>query len=235
MAGRMISNEKVYTFSRRLEWIMLLCLFGGAIYFQYESWTMYLGADTSFKIKEENIEEGPTLIFCPRSEGGYEIGTMVIHPLEHLTYHLSMDVMGIIIEGSLNTMTWSNKSVNVTKSTIKTIWGTCIMIETDFEDITTFVGDWLAIFFYLEDVGPDVKNQDINTNGTSGISEEWEGYDVYVTSKVEFVWNSYIYSGGETGGGRGYIIWGICRVNFGNSAHLKISQMFLIKKYDNIF
>ena len=111
----MLSNQKLYTFSRRLEWTLLLILFAGAIYFQYETWTMYLRQDSSFKIKEENIEEGPTLMFCPRLEGGYEIGTMLIHPLELLTYFNIDDLMGIIIEGSLNNMSWSNKSVNVTK------------------------------------------------------------------------------------------------------------------------
>ena len=203
-AFKMLSNQKLYTFSRRLEWTLLLILFAGAIYFQYETWTMYLRQDSSFKIKEENIEEGPTLTFCPRA--GYEIlKLLVAKRLEHLNYnlhHFNSSGWNFLIDGP-NTINWQNQNITINQYTIKTLWGTCVMLEFDFEDITKFVRDWIVIYmFFVEDLEPDfwrwtddIENQDINQNETwdiilnktERISQDWLGYDVYVTSKVEFV------------------------------------------------
>ena len=200
----MLSNQKLYTFSRRLEWTLLLILFAGAIYFQYETWTMYLRQDSSFKIKEENIEEGPTLTFCPRA--GYEIlQLMVANRLEHVinnSHHFNSG-MNFLSEGP-NTINWKNQNITINQYTIETLWGTCVMLEFDFEDITKFVRDWIVIYMcFVEDSEPDswscwtddIENQDnnqnetrdINPNKTEIISQDWLGYDVYVTSKVEFV------------------------------------------------
>ena len=200
----MLSNQKLYTFSRRLEWTLLLILFAGAIYFQYETWTMYLRQDSSFKIKEENIEEGPTLTFCPRA--GYEIlQLMVANRLEHVinnSHHFNSG-MNFLSEGQ-NTINWKNQNITINQYTIETLWGTCVMLEFDFEDITKFVRDWIVIYMcFVEDSEPDsrscwtddIENQDINQNKTwdinpnktERISQDWLGYDVYVTSKVEFV------------------------------------------------
>ena len=200
----MLSNQKLYTFSRRLEWTLLLILFAGAIYFQYETWTMYLRQDSSFKIKEENIEEGPTLTFCPRA--GYEIlQLMVANRLEHVinnSHHFNSG-MNFLSEGQ-NTINWKNQNITINQYTIETLWGTCVMLEFDFEDITKFVRDWIVIYMcFVEDSEPDfwscwtddIENQDINQNETRDInpnkteriSQDWLGYDVYVTSKVEFV------------------------------------------------
>ena len=203
-AFEMLSNQKLYTFSRRLEWTLLLILFAGAIYFQYETWTMYLRQDSSFKIKEENIEEGPTLTFCPRA--GYEIlQLMVANRLEHVinnSHHFNSG-MNFLSEGQ-NTINWKNQNITINQYTIETLWGTCVMLEFDFEDITKFVRDWIVIYMcFVEDSEPDssscwtddIENQDINQNKTwdinpnktERISQDWLGYDVYVTSKVEFV------------------------------------------------
>ena len=131
------------SFSKRLEWILLLILFAGAIYFQFETWNMYLSNDSGFKIKEENIEEGPTLTFCPRD--GYKIydNFMVMSRLELLTYGLhdypTTHIANTIFEGSnhFSPDFWLNQTVAINKSTIETLWGTCVMLETDFvyEDV----------------------------------------------------------------------------------------------------
>ena len=72
----MVSNKNLHKVAKFLEWMILLGLLAGAIVFQVEAWDMYLSGDSSFKIKEENIQEGPTLTFCPRE--GVEIEDVII-------------------------------------------------------------------------------------------------------------------------------------------------------------
>ena len=74
-ACKMVSNKNLHKVAKFLERTILLGLLAGAIAFQVEAWDMYLSGDSSFKIKEENIQEGPTLTFCPRK--GVEIDDVI--------------------------------------------------------------------------------------------------------------------------------------------------------------
>ena len=175
----MVSNKNLHRVAKFLERTILLGLLAGAIAFQVEAWDMYLSRDSSFKIKEENIQEGPTLTFCPRK--GVEIDDVIIGILEPMTYEICKHTEQVNLTDGLNEITWFNKSVNVTKFKIQTQWANCVMLETDFDDITSVIRKWIRIDLKLSPNPNSVEQQNVTE-----IPKTWEGIDVYVTSKVVF-------------------------------------------------
>ena len=188
----MVSNKNLQKVAKYLERIILLGLLAGAIAFQVEAWDMYLSRDSSFKIKEENIQEGPTLTFCPRK--GVEIDDVSIAILEPLTYEKIKYTEKVNLGEGLNEITWFNKSVNVTITKIQTQWANCVMLETDFDDITNVIRKWIEIDLKLipfsnateYNYENDSQTNNVEQQNLTEIPKTWEGIDVYVTSKVVF-------------------------------------------------
>ena len=188
----MVSNKNLQKVAKYLERIILLGLLAGAIAFQVEAWDMYLSRDSSFKIKEENIQEGPTLTFCPRK--GVEIDDVSIAILEPLTYEKIKYTEKVNLGEGLNEITWFNKSVNVTITKIQTQWANCVMLETDFDDITNVIRKWIEIDLKLNPFSNateynyenDSQTNNVEQQNLTEIPKTWEGIDVYVTSKVVF-------------------------------------------------
>ena len=191
-ACKMVSNKNLQKVAKYLERIILLGLLAGAIAFQVEAWDMYLSRDSSFKIKEENIQEGPTLTFCPRK--GVEIDDVSIAILEPLTYEKIKYTEKVNLGEGLNKITWFNKSVNVTITKIQTQWANCVMLETDFDDITNVIRKWIEIDLKLNPFSNateynyenDSQTNNVEQQNLTEIPKTWEGIDVYVTSKVVF-------------------------------------------------
>ena len=191
-ACKMVSNKNLQKVAKYLERIILLGLLAGAIAFQVEAWDMYLSRDSSFKIKEENIQEGPTLTFCPRK--GVEIDDVSIAILEPLTYEKIKYTEKVNLGEGLNEITWFNKSVNVTITKIQTQWANCVMLETDFDDITNVIRKWIEIDLKLNPFSNateynyenDSQTNNVEQQNLTEIPKTWEGIDVYVTSKVVF-------------------------------------------------
>ena len=188
----MVSNKNLQKVAKYLERIILLGLLAGAIAFQVEAWDMYLSRDSSFKIKEENIQEGPTLTFCPRK--GVEIDDVSIAILEPLTYEKIKYTEKVNLGEGLNEITWFNKSVNVTITKIQTQWANCVMLETDFDDIASVIRKWIRIDLKLSpnsnateyNYENDSQTNNVEQQNLTEIPKTWEGIDVYVTSKVVF-------------------------------------------------
>ena len=191
-ACKMVSNKNLQKVAKYLERIILLGLLAGAIAFQVEAWDMYLSGDSSFKIKEENIQEGPTLTFCPRE--GVEIDDVIIAILEPMTYEICKHTEEVTLEEVLNEITWFNKSINVTITKIQTQWANCVMLETDFDDITSVIRKWIRIDLKLSpnsnateyNYENDSQTDNVAQQNLTEIPKKWEGIDVYVTSKVVF-------------------------------------------------
>ena len=192
-ACKVVSNKNLHRVAKFLERTILLGLLAGAIAFQVEAWEMFLSRDSSFKIKEENIQEGPTLTFCPRK--GVEIVDVIIGILEPMTYEICKHTEQVNLTDGLNKITWFNKSVNVTKFKIQTQWANCVMLETDFDDITNVIRKWIEIDLKLSPHSNATEHNHENDSQTDNVEQQqnlteipktWEGIDVYVTSKVVF-------------------------------------------------
>ena len=169
-ACKVVSNKNLHKVAKFLERTILLGLLAGAIAFQVEAWDMYLSRDSSFKIKEENIQEGPTLTFCPRK--GVEIDDVSIAILEPLTYEKIKYTEKVNLGEGLNEITWFNKSVNVTITKIQTQWANCVMLETDFDDITNVIRKWIEIDLKLNPFSNATEYNYENDSQTNNVEQQ---------------------------------------------------------------
>ena len=90
---------------------------------------------------------------------------------------------------------YNSSKLKDTKTKIKTQWANCVMLETDFDDITSVIRKWIEIDLKLSPHSNATEYNHENDSQTDNVEQQqnvteipktWEGIDVYVTSKVVF-------------------------------------------------